>query len=552
MDFLNKTFAQVKDLFQSMTPGARITAGLLLAVVVISLGYLLTYQVSGTDVYLMGAESFAPSELQAMEAAFGKAGLDSYELEGTKIRIPRGQQALYMAALADGNAMPAQFGKFLDDLLQGSPFEGKGQRELRIKIAKQKELSLIIRSMEGIESAAVLYDSQNEGGFRGTVVRTASVSVKPLGSRQLDQEQVRKIRYVVASAFAMKPESVTVADLNGQVYASSGEGAASGNVFEDPYIARKRAHEKDWQIKILGALSYVPGVNVTTLVDLDKKQVHRSEDFKPDPKPVPVSQTEKERTHNRDGGGTGGRPGYASQQPKANAQASLSGARGGGSTEEDSESETNTVNTIGGTRTTTEDVGLTPKRVTATVGIPTSYFVKVWQERNPVGADEEPKTPEKADLDKIRQEEIAKIREYVAPLLLPVEGVTDQTELVTVKEFQDIAPAEIPVPGAGEKALSWLGRYWATLGMLGLAGFSLLMLRSMTRAIPSGPAPALAAGKSPTGPEEPEEQGEEPRASRLARFSGGGPSLRDELSELVGEDPDAAANILRAWIGSPQ
>ena len=32
-------------------------------------------------------------------------------------------------------------------------------------------------------------------------------------------------------------------------------------------------------------------------------------------------------------------------------------------------------------------------------------------------------------------------------------------------------------------------------------------------------------------------------------MTGSGPSLRDELSDLVKEDPDAAANILRTWIG---
>jgi flagellar biosynthesis/type III secretory pathway M-ring protein FliF/YscJ len=35
----------------------------------------------------------------------------------------------------------------------------------------------------------------------------------------------------------------------------------------------------------------------------------------------------------------------------------------------------------------------------------------------------------------------------------------------------------------------------------------------------------------------------------LRRSADGGPSLRDELSDLVKEDPDAAANILRTWIG---
>jgi flagellar M-ring protein FliF len=349
----------------------------------------------------------------------------------------------------------------------------------------------------------------------------------------------------------MKPENVTVADLNGQVYASSGEGNTPGSIIEDPYIARKRAYEKDWQVKILSALSNVPGVNVAIDVVLDKKQASHIEEVKHDPKTVTVRETQKERTHDRDGGGPGGQPGYAAQQPKANSGTTLS-ARAAGTSEKETESDTDTINAVAGTRTTTEDVGLTPKRVTATIGVPTSYFVKVWQERNPAGPDAEPKTPEKADLDKIRQEEIAKIREFVAPLLPKVDGVKDQTDLVTVKEFQDITPAEIPVPGAGEKALSWLGQYWATLGMLGLAGFSLLMLRSMTRATPPGPAPAPTKPRSPRGPEQEEAEEEETRrASRLSRFAKGGPSLRDELSELVTEDPDAAANILRAWIGTP-
>ena len=49
MDFLNKAFAQLNDLFRSMTPGGRITTGLLLVVAVVSVGYLFQSQVSGGD-----------------------------------------------------------------------------------------------------------------------------------------------------------------------------------------------------------------------------------------------------------------------------------------------------------------------------------------------------------------------------------------------------------------------------------------------------------------------------------------------------------------------
>lgn len=554
MDFLNRAFLQVKDLFLSMTPGARVTTALLLGVIVVSLGYLFAHQVSGSDVYLMGGESFSAGDLKAMEAAFGKAGLSSYRIEGSRVSIPRGQQAVYMAALVDANAVPPDFGKYLTEAVEASnPFLTAKQIEGRKTAAKEKELSLIIRSLPGIEKAAVLFDSQTERGVYGPVVKTASVAVKALGSQPLDSEQVRKIRHLVAGAFAgMKPEHVTVADMNGQTHAGSGDPASGASAEDDPYIVRKREHEKAWQLKILAALAYVPGVSVTTNVELNKEQVHRTEELKPDPKAVPYSVVEKETSRKRDGGGPGGQPGYAAQQPKANAPTAVRTGRSAVSEdEEQSSSESRSV--VGGRRVTTEDVGLTPKLVKAAVGIPTSYFVKVWQERNPPAAGAETKAPDQTELAKVRDEEMKKIRGHVATLLLPAEGVNDLTELVTVTEFQDITPAEVPVPTAGDKALGFLGEYWATLGMLGLAGFSLLMLRSMARAAlpPLPSSPRLVA--APRAQEEQEEENvAAKKTSRLARFAAGGPSLKDELSELVAEDPDAAANILRAWIGTPQ
>ena len=108
MDFLNKSFAQLRDLFLSMTPGARLTTGLLLAVVVVSVVYLFRVQAAGSNSYLMGGEPFSTDELSMMEAAFGKAGLSDYQRDGNRIRVPQGKDAVYMAALADADAMPAQ------------------------------------------------------------------------------------------------------------------------------------------------------------------------------------------------------------------------------------------------------------------------------------------------------------------------------------------------------------------------------------------------------------------------------------------------------------
>ena len=103
-----------------------------------------------------------------------------------------------------------------------------------------------------------------------------------------------------------------------------------------------------------------------------------------------------------------------------------------------------------------------------------------------------------------------------------------------------------------DQVLGWLGQYWSTLGLMLLGLVSLAMLRSMVRSVPpaerGAPVPAAAAGEGKT--DETAESAEAAKQRRLKRLAAGGPSLRDEVSLLVSEDPDAAANILRNWIGN--
>ncbi len=197
-----------------------------------------------------------------------------------------------------------------------------------------------------------------------------------------------------------------------------------------------------------------------------------------------------------------------------------------------------------------ETVGLTPKLARVSVGIPISYFKKVWQERNPAEAGKEQKGPDQAALDQIRTEESTKIQKHVSQLLPPAEGIADPTELVTVTTFQDIPGKEIPPPSAMQLVLTWLSEYWSMLGMIGIALVSLLMLRSLVRSAP--PMPETRTMPRVLDMESSEE--ESPQSApvpkpRLKRFSGG-VSLLDELSGMVKEDPDTAANIIRSWIGS--
>jgi len=552
MDFLNNTFAQLSDLFRSMTPGVRITTALLLIVVVVSMGYLFHNQVSGPDLYLLGGANLPSSHIPVMEAAFAKAGLSSYEVEGTRIRVPRGQRSAYMGALADDNAMPPEWGKVLDDALQQeSVFVSSEQRQARLRIAKQKELGLIIRSMSGIENAAVLYDTKTKRGFRRETVTTASVSVKPLGNEDLDDTRVLAIRHLVAGAIAgMKPENVTVTNLNGGRIFAGGPSAAD-SATQNAYRRLKRDDEERLKDKVLEALAYVPGVIATVNVELDKERMSRKESVKHGPKPIPVWTEEKSASRTREGREPGGRAGYTAQGNTPRTLASTSTSKGAKEDEEESLSEQHSV--VDGERMVTDSVGHLPTRVTVVVGIPKSYFGSIWRKQNPAKEGEEPKAPDQAALDQIQQAEISKIKKHVAGLLPRIEGIADSSELVTVNPFEDMKQADIPVAGMGEKAVGWLGKYWGTLGMIGLAGFSLIMLRSMVLSSPADTERAPAGAAISRDDTVDIEDAREVAATvhRLARFTKGGPSLRDELSDVVKEDPEAAANILKAWIGNP-
>ena len=93
--------------------------------------------------------------------------------------------------------------------------------------------------------------------------------------------------------------------------------------------------------------------------------------------------------------------------------------------------------------------------------------------------------------------------------------------------------------------------------MLGVAMFSLLVLRSVVKGKP-GDTPNMAAasgGPSLTlqGSDQPAARTEaapgEPENTRPRLRLKKGTSMKDDLVDIVREDPDAAADILRSWIG---
>ncbi len=251
-----------------LTPVQVIAAGLVLVAIGVAVWAVQDRPVvTVEEVELLAGTVLAPAELAQMEAVFGRAELSGHRVEEGRLFVSRGRQGIYLRALVDAGALPPEFGGSLRRAIESdSPWRSQASQAERLRIATQEELSLVIRTMPGIEQAAVLYDLEVDGRlFREgrEEIQTASVSVRTEPGASLDVHRVQAIRVLVASSIAgLRADRVAVTDLrSGQVYdgplVSDAELVAG-----DPERARAVAYERHVTAKIRQALAFIPKVVV--------------------------------------------------------------------------------------------------------------------------------------------------------------------------------------------------------------------------------------------------------------------------------------------------
>ncbi len=216
-------------------------------------------------------------------------------------------------------------------------------------------------------------------------------------------------------------------------------------------------------------------------------------------------------------------------------------------TEENSEQQ---YSVTGHEHTLTRKAPLVPLKVYASVGIPESYFAKVWKEDEKANGNATPDAPTSDQTKPIQLEITKNIEDTLATLLGVAEPGVDVYPQINVFSFSDL-PIEAPAePSFAETSLVWLGQNWRMLALLSVGIFSLLLLRGMIRSTTAEPSEAIPALDVPEPQLDSEEEEKEDIISMLPRREpSSGLTLRQELSALVKDDPDAAANVLRTWIG---
>lgn len=537
---MNELTTQIRDLFASMTPGARITSGLLLTVALVSVGYLFQQQGARPDAYLFGGEPRSMSELNRMTAAMAEGGVTGYEIESNRLRVPYAQRDKAIAAIAAAGAMPADFSSFMDDALsQSNPLESRQQWELRTKAARENQLSHLITLMPWVEQANVMIDIEERRGFNAKNHASASVFVKPQSGEGLDKSRSRILKQMVASSLSsLSIENVQIT--------SGGEfGSDSDVVFDDPYLAAREELQKSYRQKILRALAYIPGVRVEVSAVLENMKSKVVVDSTPgEPKVVSSAREEEEIVSSVSDGG--GRPGAVANSASRRGGEELAAKENQSKTTRSNET---SESTVGFSQSTEQYMGFEPKEVYASIFVPMDYVTDVWRQKNPDKTIEDLTNPE---LQTLISDKSIVIERGVQNILPRLTFGEDDFKQVEVQFYEPLERDPLAKPSLSENAIAWAGQYWSTLSMLGLAVFSLLMLRSVVKPGSSDNDADDQLAIELDMPEDdldatPDDDASQERPKLRLRK---GESLKDDLSEMVREDPDGAASILKAWINS--
>lgn len=544
VDSLNRIWTQIQSALRGMPTGARVTSALLVAAIAVGLVFTFQHGWIEKTAYLFGAEEFSHRDIQTMLTAFAQEGLNDAEVVGARIRVPLAKRDSYLKALADHQAIPRDpDDPFAQWIKNSSPFEPNSKRKLEAKFATEQKVALMIAKMSGVEAAWVQFDEARTGGLYGHREVSAVVTVRGEGRRHLDREQVASIRNMVVSAVVgLKPEQVTISDAVAS-RAYKGDGPEAFGEADDVYARTKRLYERDWTEKLYDQFRMYPGiivgVNVTLNDELSQKELKNTYD----PKPVGVqseSYTKSTESEPVVEGPVGARNNLVGNRPLS-VKSSHSSSRA-----KSEESRERLQSVLGSQQVSMERAGLTPKNVTVSIRVPNQIYVEQWKQENPA----EKKEPTIAQLDAVKKSIDEDIRKTVDNLLVGEAPGDEPLSRVVVTSFtQPAAPESTPTEPANT-AFAWFAENWQSLALILLASVGLFIFRGAFKPAPSAPLDThevLSRELEITDGDDVES--EAAKSERRLKRPTGAINLKDELAELVREDPNVAAGVLRSWIG---
>jgi flagellar M-ring protein FliF len=246
-----------------------------------------------------------------------EAGGISYAIDNQTGALSVAQDDVYRAKMLvasnAGIAAPEGAEAMLDAMPLGTSRTLEGER---LRLARERELMLTIKEIDGIESVRVHLATPERSVFvRENNPPSASVMVRLVSGRNLTQSQVEAIvNLVAASVPGMSADAVRVVDQNGRLLSSPREDNLEPLLLQREHEAKLREQIDTLLLPLLGEGNYSAQVQVA----LDQSEVTSARETY---EKEGVVRSESERNATRSGAGpVGGVPGVAANTPPPQAE----------------------------------------------------------------------------------------------------------------------------------------------------------------------------------------------------------------------------------------
>ena len=561
MNQFNQFMQQMRSLFEGMTPQSKLMAILLVIGIGVSSVFLIqgSDTGSGTMVYLLDGKPLSEEALDKIEFALGSSGLRGFERIGNRIRVPKASSDVYYKAISEGKAVPDGMGNAVEKVFNsGSMLDNTQTTQAKLLSGKLKDLSDAIKRMDQlIQDAYITYD-EKRAGFSGDRKQTASVAIQTKGSKELSGDRRRAIISFVEKSFAGLKQSDIALYCNGETMIASDDPIS---MQQSKYYQLKRQQEQELRSRAEQLLTDYGNVRLDVNVELDPMASEETETLSFNEKPTKIQSATSKKDAKSQRMQPGGRPGT---DPNAisNKGQSLSNPVQNMESKEQFESEKSVT---GNTLTKKEIVGHQTTRVSVSISIPFSYYRKnatyKWQQLNPTKQVSEMPEMTPADFTLAQTETERSIQGKINPILPKVAAGEDKFPRVTVDSYTDFPVQEPPEASLATTSFVWLSQSWQTLALIGLVLAALLSLRSFANTIPASNDRDFERGfdlplddavdidlSSLTDEENDsfDPQGKGETVPPRLRTTGG--DIKNDLTSMVRENPDAAATMLRNWI----
>ncbi len=245
-----------------------------------------------------------------------EAGGIGYAIDNQTGALSVSENDLYRARMLvasdAGIAAPQGASEMLDAMPLGTSRTLEGER---LRLARERELMLTIREIDGIESVRVHLATPERSVFvRENNAPSASVMLRLVGGRSLSQSQVEAIvNLVAASVPGLSADAVRVVDQNGRLLSSPREEALDSLVLQREFESKLRDQIDALLLPLLGEGNYSAQVQA----ELDQNEVTSArESYEKEG----VVRNESERNATRSGAEpVGGVPGVPANTPPPDA-----------------------------------------------------------------------------------------------------------------------------------------------------------------------------------------------------------------------------------------